>query len=251
MESSTYTLFTSGGLLTYGVTKGCSILTEILLYAVITTLIFCVEWSAILAIDGSSTVYITSLFRSPRVFPLFITIVTLVSLVMIVRIVFAVGDFLYLRHINTTLLDRGIDFSAESCKKWKVVAKNLASMTSVVSVSNGNTSHASTAATVTDSGRGGGETDRDADLEIRVRLLRRENYKVAILTDASLDLPSYTKPVEWILDYALWDYIFQPSSGVLRYPINEENMSLHSVALKKRLKICAILYILLSRATVA
>lgn len=224
--ASVYALYTYGGLTNYVIIKLCIFLTEVLLYGVLFLLCFCVDWSAVLAVNSIITVSFNVLFRVPTG-TLFIVYTVVASLVLICRAILAIGEYLFLRCINAELLSHSIDLSQPSFRRWKTVAERL------IALIGGSVSSE--------------EESRDNDLEIRVRLLRRENYKVAILTDASLELPPYTKPVEWILDYAVWDYIFHPSSGMLKYPdMNEYNINQHSNALKQRLKICGIIYCILS-----
>lgn len=225
--ASTYTLYTHRGLTSYVISHVCSFLIEIILAVVLFFLILVIDWDSIIRYQSTSTdTYIYEMFRWPRLSTgALITIILAFTLPIVVRCIFDIGEFLFMKCINAELLSHGIDLTLPKFAEqgdentgWKALAIELSSITArPVSTE---------------------DEKLENDLEIRVRLLRRETYKVAILTDANIEIPTYTKPVEWVLEYALWDYIFYPSSGHLRRPhLNEDELAAHTLALQRRLNI--------------
>lgn len=222
--SHTYLLFTHGGLLPYLVRKVAHLFTEAILYGVLFTLVWCVEWSFILSLNTPHP--LSSLFHSPRMNVYSILYVTCVGVIILLRSVLFVGEYTFLRCIDQELHTHGIELHSTKFHKWKNVAMAMSAV-----LGNDTSSSDVTIAN---------------DLEIRMRLLRKENYKVALLTDADLYLPQYTKPIEWLLEHALWSYIFtHVCTGKVEGLTNAE-VNAHSEALKQRLKTCAILYGVLS-----
>jgi autophagy-related protein 9 len=103
-----------------------------------------------------------------------------------------------------------------------------------------------------------GQNQDHGVLEIAIRLMRRDNYIIAIFNRLSkepnllnLRIPGtsyflYTKMVEWSLEYTLWSFILD-AGGVRRYlQMGPEERSEYAATLKKRIRIFSLINLVLS-----
>lgn len=88
-------------------------------------------------------------------------------------------------------------------------------------------------------------------LTIAQRILRRENYIIAIINRDLFQLDSryyrllYTKPFEWCLNYAIWNYLFD--GDMIRPEVLKPHLVLeHAQRLSSRIKVFSIFFFLLS-----
>ena len=88
-------------------------------------------------------------------------------------------------------------------------------------------------------------------LSLTQRILRRENYIIAIMNRDILGIRRhklgffYTKPLEWCLNYAIWNYLFE--GEMIRPELLKPHLVLmYSQELAIRIRICSILFFLLS-----
>lgn len=88
-------------------------------------------------------------------------------------------------------------------------------------------------------------------LSLSQRILRRENYMVALMNRDVLGIRKhklgffYTKPLEWCLNYAIWNYLFE--NETIRPELLKPHLVLaYSQELATRIRICSVLFFLLS-----
>lgn len=94
--------------------------------------------------------------------------------------------------------------------------------------------------------------DYKSPLDIALRIMRKENYIIALFNMNLLDLRIpcfrrgiYTRIIEWYLEYTVWDFIFD-ENGVRRSILIAKDIRQYAENLKKRIYIFSILNIFLS-----
>ena len=88
-------------------------------------------------------------------------------------------------------------------------------------------------------------------LSLTQRILRRENYIIAFMNRDILGIRKhklgffYTKPLEWCLNYSIWNYLFE--NETIRPELLKPHLVLaYSQELAMRIRICSVLFFLLS-----
>lgn len=86
------------------------------------------------------------------------------------------------------------------------------------------------------------------EINIAARILRRDNYIVAMFNHNIFKLSVYTKPMEWFLTYAVWNYLFDPIHRETIRPelLKREDRQLHTAELRNRMMVCGIVFFILS-----
>jgi hypothetical protein len=206
-----YELYRRGWSLGYLVSKVASFLTGIFLIILLALLVVCIDWSAILALETSSTISFGSIFVIKSPHPVIILMIAIAIFSIFARHFFTIFKYRRMRYLEQKLK---LEYNVVKTHTWKMISTALCSNLA------------------------------SNDLEIRMRILRKENYQVGLWKSKCLGISFYTQPLDWCLDVCLWNYVFRPNNGILVEKVATGNES--PKFLQFRLRCFGLLFLIVS-----
>lgn len=174
-----YELYKRGWLRGYLLTKLSTFLTSLSLIFTLFILTSWINWSVVSSVTTTQNVPLASIFSIQTPPSLILVITFIVLFISLFKAVYDVFSYVDYKEVSQKLESIGV----RDTHDWRTISRIL------------------------------GNTYSLSDIEIRMRILRKDNYKIGMWKEKVMGVSFYSKALEWSLNTCLWNYVFKPTSG--------------------------------------